>query len=175
MQVEMRIATSWGGQSLKPGDVVDVPDAVAARWRHRGIAAGSVDETGVERWEGVTVDALRELAAKAGVDVSGRRRRAELIEALEAADVAPPEQEPEPEPEEEEDENQAEALTQELLEAKSDEELLQLIDAGGLTFEGGREAAIEALLAAQTAVSTETDNDDDSKTDEPDQGTAGSE
>jgi len=38
MKVQLNCITNYGGASLKPGDVIDIPLNVSQRWINRGIA-----------------------------------------------------------------------------------------------------------------------------------------
>ena len=38
MKVKMKVQTRYDGQALTKGDVIDVPEDVATRWKQRGIA-----------------------------------------------------------------------------------------------------------------------------------------
>ena len=92
VQVEMLVHTFYG-KPLKPGDIIEVEQTVAERWERNRIAkiiASNTGQTGGSDEGGnanLTVAALREIAEANGVDLSGLKKKDDIIEALRAAGV----------------------------------------------------------------------------------------
>ncbi|WP_062492258.1 SAP domain-containing protein [Paenibacillus sp. 32O-W] len=95
VQVELLVNTFYK-KPLKPGDIIEVDAGVAERWeRNRiaiivsGVPAAETDPNGeieddrpdVE----YTIADLREIAESNGIDITGLRKKADIIAALQAA------------------------------------------------------------------------------------------
>lgn len=94
MKVMMEVQTAWDGQSLRPGDQVNVDDAVGRRWIARKLASECKERVNVENADpqkvapetpldlsALTVKELRTLMTERDLDFEGLNK-AKLIEAL---------------------------------------------------------------------------------------------
>lgn len=79
MQVKLITTTRWEGKLCRPGDVLDVDPAVAARWRRNQIAVPvESEEEPVGELEQLTLKQLQKIATDKGF-VPGNLRKADLI------------------------------------------------------------------------------------------------
>ena len=92
----MKKQTRWNGESLKPGDVIDVDGTTGNRWiahkiaetvRESGTAASDRDEDSqgplVEfHFESMKINDLRKLAKERDLPYSNKMKKVELIELL---------------------------------------------------------------------------------------------
>lgn len=91
-RIRGRAAGAWG--TAKAGETVDVPKSVVRAhpnlwdWpgKNKPEPAGEPESpsTGVQDLEGFTVPELRTMAQEAGIELPGKARKADIIEALQA-------------------------------------------------------------------------------------------
>ena len=75
---------AFGPQRLHGGEVYDLPDGLAQYLVRTGVAVRA-DEPEPRRWEGLTVDELRDAARERDIPGRSSMTKAELIAALEAS------------------------------------------------------------------------------------------
>jgi len=85
-KVELLVHTFYG-KPLKPGDIIEVDEKVAERWGRNRIARVVVEEQEEGDKTKLTVAELKEIAEANGVDVSGLKKKDEIIAALQSAGV----------------------------------------------------------------------------------------
>lgn len=76
---------AFGPQRLHGGEVYDLPDGLAQYLVRAGVAVRA-DEPELRRWEGLTVDELRDAARERDIPGRSSMTKAELVAALKASD-----------------------------------------------------------------------------------------
>jgi len=91
MRVIIKRQTRWNGAALRPGETVEIGDAVALRWINNGIAVENIqtltvetsitpDEPEIVDIEGMSFNEMKAYAAKElGLKVPSKTKKAELI------------------------------------------------------------------------------------------------
>lgn len=86
MKCYMLVDTVYAGHKLVTDQVIDVPEAVATRWREKGLAEIVLDEGDAGTpFEKMSVAQMKEYAAENGIDLGAAALKADIMAAIVAA------------------------------------------------------------------------------------------